>query len=80
MPPLGMAETSGLGRLGAKNAVLDARVQVLNPVPPTCYVGQLPSECGGASVLVRLDDPWSGAWSLKHILMSFQVSWSDIQV
>ena len=36
--PLGVTETSGLGRRGAKNAVLEARVQVLNPVPPTCYV------------------------------------------
>ena len=34
--PLGIAENSGFGRLGTKNTVLEARVQVLNPVPPTC--------------------------------------------
>ena len=39
MSPLGMVETSELGRLGAKNAVLDAKVQLLNLVPPTCYFG-----------------------------------------
>ena len=36
--PLGVTDTSGFVRLGAKNAVLEARVQVLNSVPPTCYV------------------------------------------
>ena len=29
--PLGVTETLGLGRLGTKNAVLEARVQLLEP-------------------------------------------------
>ena len=53
--PLGMAETSGLGRLGAENTVLEARVQVLKPVPSTCLILAIPS--GVWSLLFRLDDP-----------------------
>ena len=56
--PLGVTEASGLGRLVAKNAMLEARVQVLEPITTNLFCcWQLPLGCGGASVLARLGAP-----------------------
>ena len=62
-----MAEISGLGRLGVKNAVLEASVQVQNPVPPACYVEDSLRNVMERQV-VRLDDPGSGATSQTTIV------------
>ena len=79
--PLGVTESLGLGRLGAKNAALEARVQVLNPVTPTCSViGDLLRGVVERQCLLGWMTHSLGHGSLKHIPMSFRASWNDVQV
>ena len=68
-----MAETSGLGRLGTEDTVLEARVQVLNSVPPTCSdLGDSPRDVVERQSLFRPEDPHSGSWRYETHSDEFQ--------